>query len=366
VRTLQLERPSLRISAGVVSADFRGLLERAVARAADSWSASDVDSNGDEYRQLSLVATAIAQVLEGQAPDFSRWSDIASVSEPMARLRRALLDEVSASPDRTRSEDVIIAFKAMEKVHQHSQVDVGRRFTERLQSDGALDLVVGLAHDMRSPLSSVLFLVDALRNAQRGTVAPMQERQLGLLYSASLGLSQLVSDVLELARGCDRVLDQHPIPFSVSELVGGVLDVVQPIAEEKQLQLCARLPEVDARIGYPSALSRVLLNLTTNALKFTNEGAVEVTCHQKSRSLVEFSVRDTGPGIPQEALSTLYDTFRQRHRSKHGYVLSSSGLGLSICQKLVTAMGGELQVETVVGKETRFTFVLDLPPAAKI
>jgi signal transduction histidine kinase len=342
------------------------LLERAVARAADSWSASDVDSNGDEYRQLSLVATAIIQVLEGQAPDLSRWPAMASVSEPMAKLRRALLDEVSASPDRTRSEDVIIAFKAMEKVHQHSQVDVGRRFTERLQSDGALDLVVGLAHDMRSPLSSVLFLVDALRNAQRGTVAPMQERQLGLLYSASLGLSQLVSDVLELARGCDRILDQHPIPFSVSELVGGVLDVVQPIAEEKQLQLCARLPEVDARIGYPSALSRVLLNLTTNALKFTNEGSVEVTCRQKSRSLVEFSVRDTGPGIPQEALSTLYDTFRQRHRSKQGYVLSSSGLGLSICQKLVTAMGGELQVETVVGKETRFTFVLDLPPASKI
>jgi signal transduction histidine kinase len=151
----------------------------------------------------------------------------------------------------------------------------------------------------------------------------------------------------------------------VSEIVNGVLDVVKPIAEEKRLALHVEMPDVDARVGYPAALSRVLLNLTTNALKFTSEGYVEVTCKQPSRTTIEFSVRDTGPGIAPEAVATLYDAFRRRQRTS-GYVLSSAGLGLSICQRLVTAMGSELRLETVHGKFARFHFVLELPPAATI
>jgi signal transduction histidine kinase len=110
------------------------------------------------------------------------------------------------------------------------------------------------------------------------------------------------------------------------------------------------------------ALSRVLLNLTTNALKFTNEGFVEVTGREVGGDRVEFSVRDTGRGIPPQNMATLYEPFRRRQREGE-YAFSGSGLGLSICRKLVEAMGSRLEVETAPDQGTRFSFVLDLPRA---
>lgn len=366
-RILTLDRAGRQSAPVSINPLVRGLLERAVVEASNRWSASDPEAAASNaaYEALSALAEAVIQVLGGGHPELRAATRNGSIREPLDRLRRALLDESANGVDRVRFENIVTALRALEQVHEVSQCEASRRFTEDLASGNALELVVGVAHDMRSPLSSILFLVETLRNAYRGKSTPVEERQLGLVYGASLGLSQLVSDVIELARGCDRLIDRKPIPFSVSELLNSVLRVVQPIAEEKRLALYMELPEVDARVGYPAALSRVMLNLVTNALKFTQEGYVEITSRQISRTSVEFAVRDTGPGIPDDELATLYRALRRRQRSK-GHVLSSSGLGLAICQQLVTAMGSDLQVETQVGRETRFHFVLDLPPATKM
>ena len=192
----------------------------------------------------------------------------------------------------------------------------------------------------------------------------MQERQLGLIYSAAFGLSSVASDVIELARGGDRLVDLDPIPFSVTDILESVRDIVQPIAEEKCLAVQLTTPEADFRIGHPVALSRVLLNLTTNALKFTAEGFVEVTARETGARAVEFSVRDTGRGIPPQSMATLFEPFRRRQKPGE-YAFSGSGLGLSICRKLVEAMGSTLEVETAPGFGTRFHFVLDLPLAGR-
>ena len=368
VKILSLDR-SARRSAPTLGSELRGLIERAVVEATNGWTASDREApaNAGIYESLSIIGDAIAHVLAGGSPELRGWPTSAPIREPVERLRRALLDQASQGGAlRARADDVLVALRALERVQEAALADSSRRFAEQLSTGNALELVVGVAHDMRSPLSSILFLVETLRNAYRGKSTAVEERQLGLVYGAALGLSQLVSDVIELARGCDRLLDREAIPFSISELLNGVLRVVQPIAEEKRLAIYTQLPQVDARVGYPAALSRVMLNLVTNALKFTNEGYVEISLLQRSRTAVEFSVRDTGPGIPEAELATLYQALRKRHRSKGQVVLSSSGLGLSICQRLVSAMGGQLQVQTEVGRETRFHFVLDLPPAAKI
>lgn len=367
-RILTLDRSARRSGPTSLHPALRSLIERAVVDASNVWAASHETEEGIQgraYTSLAIVGEAIARVLSGGSGELRDWPALLPVREPMDRLRRALLDQLSTTSPRVSTDEALAVLRALERVQESAQRDTSLRFAEQLSSGNALDIVIGVAHDMRSPLGSILFLVETLRNAYRGKSTAVEERQLGLVYGAALGLSQLVSDVIELARGCDRLLDRTPVPFSVSELLNGVLRVVQPIAEEKRLAIYAQLPEVDARIGYPAALSRVMLNLVTNALKFTNEGYVEITSRQLSRSAIEFSVRDTGPGIPDDELTVLYQALRKRQRSK-GQVLSSSGLGLSICQRLVTAMGGELQVETAVGRETRFHFVLDLPPAAKM
>jgi signal transduction histidine kinase len=247
-------------------------------------------------------------------------------------------------------------------VSQRLEVDWSQHFADRLSGPDGLELVVEVAHDLRSPLTSILFLAETLQRGRSGPVNSVQERQLGLIYSAAFGLSSVASDVIELARGGDRLVDLDPIPFSVTDILESVRDIVQPIAEEKSLTVQLATPEADFRVGHPVALSRVLLNLTTNALKFTAEGFVEVTARQTTQRGVEFSVRDTGRGIPPQSMATLYEPFRRRQKQGE-YAFSGSGLGLSICRKLVEAMGSTLQVETAPGYGTRFHFVLDLPLA---
>jgi signal transduction histidine kinase len=117
----------------------------------------------------------------------------------------------------------------------------------------------------------------------------------------------------------------------------------------------------DQRLGHSVALSRVLLNLTTNALKFTHEGFVEIVARETLGSRVEFSVRDTGPGINHLAEESLFSAFR-RAPTGQGFMLSGTGLGLSLCRKLVSVMGGELHLETRADWGTRFSFELALPP----
>jgi signal transduction histidine kinase len=151
----------------------------------------------------------------------------------------------------------------------------------------------------------------------------------------------------------------------VTDILESVRDIVQPIAEEKGLTVRLSTPDVDFRIGHPVALSRVLLNLTTNALKFTSEGYVEVLGKQVSDTGLEFSVRDTGRGIPPQAMLTLFEPFRRRQKQGE-YAFSGAGLGLSICRKLVEAMRSSLQVETAPDLGTRFYFELDLPLASRL
>lgn len=312
---------------------------------------------------LAQLATAVRQQASGLAVDPAGLPRNPLARRLLALVRGAFLERVQALPPPDPGQ-VLRLLLAMERVGQQLEPDWSRHFADRLSAPDGLELVVEVAHDLRSPLTSILFLAETLQRGRSGPVNPVQERQLGLIYSAAFGLSSVASDVIELARGGDRLVDLDPIPFSVTDILESVRDIVQPIAEEKSLSVRLTPPEADFRIGHPVALSRVLLNLTTNALKFTAEGFVEVTARQVSTRKVEFSVRDTGRGIPPQSMATLFEPFRRRQKPGE-YAFSGSGLGLSICRKLVEAMGSSLQVETSQGVGTRFHFVLDLPLAGE-
>ena len=226
-----------------------------------------------------------------------------------------------------------------------------------------LEILAEVAHDLRSPLTSILTLAETLQRGASGEVNELQTRQLGLIYSAALALSSTTSDIIELAHGGERLADREPMPFSVHEILESVTDIVQPMADEKGIEIKTLPPISDQRLGYPLPLSRVLLNLTTNSLKFIEEGYVELSLHSAGCSRVVVSVRDTGPGINLEALATLYQPFRSApQRGDGGHVFSGTGLGLAICRKLVQAMDSRLELETRPNWGTRFFFGLELPP----
>ncbi len=322
-------------------------------------------SGADEVTsQLAHLSTAVRQHLLGPTAEPVEVPRTALARRLLGLVRGAVLDRAQSLPSPPDSGQLLRLLGAIEQVSQRLEADWSQHFTDRLSSPDGLELVVEVAHDLRSPLTSILFLAETLQRGRSGAVNPVQERQLGLIYSAAFGLSSVASDVIELARGGDRLVDLDPIPFSVTDIFESVRDIVQPIAEEKSLSVRLAMPEADFRIGHPVALSRVLLNLTTNALKFTAEGFVEVVARQTGARRIEFSVRDTGRGIPPQSMATLFEPFRRRQKHNE-YAFSGSGLGLSICRKLVEAMGSTLQVETEQSVGTRFYFDLDLPLAGE-
>ena len=340
-------------------------LRESVLWAEAEWERVIQHASGAEEATAHLLqlCTVIRQEASGLPAEMSAVPRNALSRRWLGLIRTGFLERAStlAAVD---SGQLLHILNAMERVGQHLEADWSQHFTDRLSGPDGLELVVEVAHDLRSPLTSILFLAETLQRGRSGPVNSVQERQLGLIYSAAFGLSSVASDVIELARGGDRLVDLDPIPFSVTDILESVRDIVQPIAEEKNLTVRLTSPEADFRIGHPVALSRVLLNLTTNALKFTAEGFVELTAIQHNDRSLEFSVRDTGRGIPPQSMATLFEPFRRRQRPGE-YAFSGSGLGLSICRKLVEAMGSVMQVETAPGYGTRFYFVLDLPVAGE-
>src|SRR5437867_971526 len=193
---------------------------------------------------------------------------------------------------------------ALEQLQEQVEEGWAQHFADRLSGPDGLELLVAIAHDLRSPLTSILFLAETLQREQSGPVNAVQRRQLGLIYGAALGLSSIASDVIELARGADRLMETEPRPFSVSAILDSVRDIVRPIAEEKRLAVRLLPPNGDYRVGHPVALSRVLLNLTTNALKFTNEGYVEIVAEEVGPAAMRFAVRDSGKGMSADTVIT--------------------------------------------------------------
>jgi len=290
----------------------------------------------------------------------SKPQDSAPVPPVIAReyvstLKVNFLSQLANTSDLNANEVVRTLLKLDEAEDAWRRTDRGK-FISRLTGADCADAVVAIAHDIRSPLCSILLLVDALRHADRAVPNPVRERQLGLIYGAAFGLSTTVSNLISAARG-DGLVQGEPTPFSVSETIHSVSSIVQPMCEEKGIPLGMEFPENDARVGHASAIQQALLNLTSNAIRYTDAGSVSMGCSEISADRVEFWVEDTGPGIPDEVLERLCYGF-----PPEGVKLrfSSAGLGLAIVRTLVEAMGSTLQVDS--GPDgTRFSFVLTLP-----
>jgi signal transduction histidine kinase len=337
-------------------------IRAAAARVAADWA----NDYGDAVspKEVSDLLKAIVDGLTGpvQTPSTVDPRMRSVLGRRLLELYRAeIINHWTDGKATPASADILESLSSIEALRAAIDPDWRQHFASRLSGPDGLALVVEVAHDLRSPLTSILFLAETLQRGHSGPVSDLQHRQLGLVYSAALGLSELASNVIELARGGTRLAEDDPVPFSVTELLEAVHGMIHPMAEEKGLQIRLLPPACDHRLGHPDAISRVLLNLTTNALKFTEEGFVELVAREKNLTQVEFSVRDTGKGIGPHAWETLYLPFR-RAVEGDGYHFSGTGLGLALCRRLVEVMGSDLEVESRADWGTRFYFDLDLHP----
>ncbi len=334
-------------------------LSRLVARAGAS-DAGDPVVREDIGAKLTAIAVRVREIL-GETP-----SDEDPAPVPLerrdARLIRALGAEVLGARTPPAAESATLTLlRAIESLLAEVDGDDPEDLEALMARPDGFELLVEVAHDLRSPLTSILFLAEALRSGHSGELNELQHSQLGLIYSAAMGLVSITSDVLDLVRNEAWWVDQGAEPYSVQDVFQRVAEMVRPMAEEKHIDLIITPPHHDRAFGHPFALSRVLLNLTTNAIKFTDKGFVEVGATRRDQRRMEYYVRDTGRGMPPEMQAELFQPIKKRPR-RQGVFFSGSGLGLSIVRRILRTMGSDLQVESAPDWGTRFFFLVDVPP----
>lgn len=364
-------RPSRPVELVRTPVDLLGKAERSAVSAISDALQDDDAERDRSLDALSTVTDAVRALLASDtersvaSPSFDPW-----ILPAVQILRREIL-ALAESPETAAA--AVELLRAVESVRLPGSVEAPHRASPeedlraRLRAPDAFQLLVEVAHDLRSPLTSILFLSETLRDGHSGPVTDVQRSQLGLIYSAAFGLASIASDVMDLARREHDTLDIEAEPYSLRELLSNVERLVDPIVEEKGLELRIELPERSKVTGHPHAVSRVLLNLTTNALKFTDEGWVEIGAKARPPSHMEFYVQDTGRGIPEKRRAELFRPFKSRSgESPSGPFFSGSGVGLSIARRLVRAMGSDLELESSDDEGTRFWFVvpIDAPLAS--
>lgn len=222
-------------------------------------------------------------------------------------------------------------------------------------------LLRDVSHDIRSPLNSILFLADALISEHGGELNDIQRRQLGVLYTAAVSLVGLVNDVIDAARMGDgsEIRVSHD-SFSVEGVLKDVESLVSPLAHHREVTLGFRLETLGPRYGDRRLLTRVLLNLVTNAAQAADAGGrVDVRATETEEGWLRVEVRDDGPGGDPVELNRMLES--EGAEAGFGALRRgwTNGLGLSICARLVRVAGGDLRVDTAPGDGCRFT--VDLP-----
>src|ERR1700693_2177490 len=224
------------------------------------------------------------------------------------------------------------------------------------------DFLASMSHEIRTPLNAIIGIADLLAKTP---LAPEQDKYVQIFRRAGDNLLNLINDILDLSKVEASQLELERTGFSLGDHLEKVMEMVAARAQEKGLTLvCEIAPNVPAdRVGDPTRLRQVLLNLLGNAIKFTESGKVSLRVEPDQDSSVptalRFTVSDTGIGIPGEKLGRVFERFTQADSSTTRR-FGGSGLGLTISKRLVELMGGRIWAESSVGEGSVFAFAVPL------
>ena len=227
------------------------------------------------------------------------------------------------------------------------------------------EFLATISHELRTPLNSIIgfsrLVLDGTPPPGEAPLEPTAKRHIELVRDASTTLLTIVDDVLDYSRIEAGGFELSPAPFEIRPMVENAVEIVRAGAQDKGLAMTLAVAEdvPMAVIGDQSRLRQILLNLMSNAIKFTASGQIAVDVGMKN-GLVEWTVRDTGIGIPADKQHLLFKRFSQVDQSI-ARRFGGSGLGLAICERLVSAMDGSIGVSSEAGAGSTFWFTTALP-----
>ena len=281
--------------------------------------------------------------------DYHITLDIMSLGED-AHKSLIILRDITAIK---RTEDALKVFNAEleQRVHERTaELEAANRTTS--------EFVANMSHEIRTPMNGIIGACDL---ALREDPSQKTREYLEMIQGSATTLMALVNDILDFSAIESGHIKFESNQFSLRETMEHIYDVFHERIQEKDLEFAVEIPREipDRLVGDPLRLRQIVINLLGNAFKFTGSGEIVLRIrpqqHDSSKLMLLFSVTDTGIGIPEDKIGTLFDAFVQVDSSttkEH----EGTGLGLAICKKLVELMGGDIRVDSTPGKGTTFSF----------
>ncbi len=290
---------------------------------------------------------ALARVLLAQA----------AISIENARLFSQLEDKVTA-----RTSELREALSRLEKQHEtlkETQVElVEARERAEQASRAKSTFLANMSHELRTPLNAIMGFTRIVQRKGKQVLPEKQRHNLDKVLESSTHLLGLINGILDLAKIESGRLELAPEEVVVEELVSSCAESIEPLLRSGVAFQVTIEPALPVLVTDPERLRQILLNLLSNAAKFTHQGDVALRVWRDG-DVVRFAVKDTGIGIAEEEVQRIFEEFLQASSSTH-HKYGGTGLGLPISLKLARRMGGDLEVQSQKGEGTTFVLVLPL------
>jgi len=317
----------------------------------------------------SRVVRHLSEPLEGLSTLMHRFAENANLTEraghagddEISQLSKGFNDLVDSLQARDRE---LAGYRAnLEDLVRQRTQDLNLATEEARRANRAKsDFLARMSHEIRTPMNAIIGLGRLLLKTRLDLRQRDYQEKVLAVSDTLLGV---INDVLDYSRIEAGKLSLESIPFDINQVVRNLIGVVALKAQEKGLELLIHIePDVPRWVvGDPLRLGQVLVNLINNAIKFTDHGEIIMRARQvgasDGKALVEFTVRDTGMGIPPDRQRDLFNPFTQIDDSITRR-FGGTGLGLAICKQICTLMGGSIDVESTPGKGSVFRFHVEL------
>jgi PAS domain S-box-containing protein len=318
---------------GSIYKDEQGIVIGAVVVARDVTGQRRIEAELIEARVFAELATTIAEQAKEKAESATQTAEEATL--------------IAEKATRTAEEATLIAETAT------------RSAEEAVKSKQ--QFLSNMSHEIRTPMNAILGFTKVLLKTQ---IDPRQREYLDAIKTSGDALIVLINDILDLAKVDAGKMTFEYVPFRLSESISAMLHLFELKIEEKNLQLIRnyddRIPLV--LVGDPVRLHQIILNLVSNAVKFTSEGnitvSIQLLSEDEDKTTIEFAVADTGIGIQPERLGGIFENFQQAS-SGTARLYGGTGLGLAIVKQLIEPQGGSVSVISEPDKGSTFSFILD-------